>query len=432
MLTLRKDVDPGSTGDDTAATAWHLSATPSPAIADQGVVEGDGSVTETVRIGTYLLAEDGPEHLRGRRGRLGVHRRRRRRRRGHGREGHHAARRPRDLRDHQPRGPERLAGHQDQPDQPRAPSTRATPSSTSSRPSGSAAAWTSVTSTSPTTWSTCSAGGRATFDTGSALSSTAGTVTEPTAGSTDLVWHLDRLHDTATLDYSVTVGDVFGAVLRNAATPGSEPCVDPDPTDAVECDSTTHYTTALHAGQGRRLRRPGRRRDGEPGSGPDLHAHRPQRHPARGRERRGRVRRPERRPARRGDDLDERRARRPGPGAQGSGGRRAPRVDRARSGRARGLRQRVVRRHDRRPRLGPEPAQRGHPAGRRGRLRPVHDDHRDPAGHHAGGQEGRHGGRRRGARRPARCGVRALPRPRHRGLAGRRRRAGPAAGRPGR
>ena len=85
-------------------------------------------------------------------------------------------------------------------------------------------------------------GGKATFDTGSALSSTAGTVTEPTAGSTDLVWHLDRLHDTATLDYSVTVGDVFGAVLRNAATPGSEPCVDPDPTDAVECDSTTHYT----------------------------------------------------------------------------------------------------------------------------------------------------------------------------------------------
>jgi uncharacterized repeat protein (TIGR01451 family) len=240
-LTLRKDVDPGTTGDDTAASAWHLSATPTPAIAGQGAVTGDGSVTQTVRIGTYLLGEDGPSTYRadeagwactdGNGGTVAV-------------SGGKVT---------TPRGAHvtcAITNH--------------------AIPSG----W-RVTKTSPTNLGTVQpgdtieyqltvervgggvdvrdvdvtdhlvdvlSGGKATFDPGSALSSTAGTITEPTAGSSDLVWHLDRLHDTATLDYSVTVGNVFGAVLRNAATPGSEPCVDPNPDDEVECDSTTHYT----------------------------------------------------------------------------------------------------------------------------------------------------------------------------------------------
>ena len=240
-LTLRKDVDPGRTGDDTAATAWHLSATPSPAIAGQGVVEGDGSVTETVRIGTFRLAEDGPDTYRA----------------------DDAGWVCTD------RNGDRVPVTGDEVTTPRG--AHVTCAITNHAvPSG----W-RVTKTSPTNLGTVRpgdtieyqltaervgtgvdvrdidvtdhlvdvlGGGRATFDTGSPVASTGGSVTEPSGGGTDLVWHIDRLHDTATLDYSVTVGDVHGAVLRNVAAPGSEPCVDPDPEDAVDCDSTTHYT----------------------------------------------------------------------------------------------------------------------------------------------------------------------------------------------
>jgi fimbrial isopeptide formation D2 family protein/LPXTG-motif cell wall-anchored protein len=57
-------------------------------------------------------------------------------------------------------------------------------------------------------------------------------------------WHIDQLSDTATLTYTVTVGQVFGATLKNVVTPGPTPCVDPvaDNPNIIDCDETTHFT----------------------------------------------------------------------------------------------------------------------------------------------------------------------------------------------
>ena len=58
-LVLEKIVDANDTGDDTPASAWHLSATPV-GIADQATIEGAGGASGSTKAGTYSLAESGP------------------------------------------------------------------------------------------------------------------------------------------------------------------------------------------------------------------------------------------------------------------------------------------------------------------------------------------------------------------------------------
>jgi len=57
-------------------------------------------------------------------------------------------------------------------------------------------------------------------------------------------WHIDEVSDTVTLTYTVTVGQVFGATLKNVVTPGPTPCPDPvdDDPNVIDCDETTHFT----------------------------------------------------------------------------------------------------------------------------------------------------------------------------------------------
>ena len=52
------------------------------------------------------------------------------------------------------------------------------------------------------------------------------------------------MSDTVTLTYTVTVGQVFGATLKNVVTPGPTPCPDPvdDAPNIIDCDETTHFT----------------------------------------------------------------------------------------------------------------------------------------------------------------------------------------------
>ncbi|TCJ29844.1 prealbumin-like fold domain-containing protein [Nocardioides jejuensis] len=60
-LILDKIVDHNSTGDTTAASAWHLSGTPQ-GIDGQSTVQGDGHADGAVKAGTYALDEDGPSN----------------------------------------------------------------------------------------------------------------------------------------------------------------------------------------------------------------------------------------------------------------------------------------------------------------------------------------------------------------------------------
>ena len=65
-----------------------------------------------------------------------------------------------------------------------------------------------------------------------------------TPGAGVINWHIDAVSDTVTLTYTVTVGQVFGATLKNVVTPGPTPCVDPvdDNPNIIDCDETTHFT----------------------------------------------------------------------------------------------------------------------------------------------------------------------------------------------
>ncbi len=63
-----------------------------------------------------------------------------------------------------------------------------------------------------------------------------------TPGAGIITLHINELSDTVTMTYTVTVGEVFGATLKNVVTPGTQPCVDPDPDPLIECDETTHFT----------------------------------------------------------------------------------------------------------------------------------------------------------------------------------------------
>lgn len=58
-LTLVKVVDHGDTGDETAETAFTLTAMPDD-IADQPVLEGAGGASSIVKVGDYVLSETGP------------------------------------------------------------------------------------------------------------------------------------------------------------------------------------------------------------------------------------------------------------------------------------------------------------------------------------------------------------------------------------
>ena len=53
-----------------------------------------------------------------------------------------------------------------------------------------------------------------------------------TPGAGVINWHIDEVSDTVTLTYTVTVGQVFGATLKNVVTPGPTPCPDPVDDDA--------------------------------------------------------------------------------------------------------------------------------------------------------------------------------------------------------
>lgn len=59
-LTLVKVVDPGETGDETPATEFVLTATPD-GIADQPALVGEGGATSIVKVGDYVLSEEGPD-----------------------------------------------------------------------------------------------------------------------------------------------------------------------------------------------------------------------------------------------------------------------------------------------------------------------------------------------------------------------------------
>ncbi|HSX68078.1 SpaA isopeptide-forming pilin-related protein [Nocardioides sp.] len=59
-LTLVKEVDPLDTKDETDAEEFALTATPAASITGQDPVEGDGTATGTVKVGTYTLSESGP------------------------------------------------------------------------------------------------------------------------------------------------------------------------------------------------------------------------------------------------------------------------------------------------------------------------------------------------------------------------------------
>jgi hypothetical protein len=65
-----------------------------------------------------------------------------------------------------------------------------------------------------------------------------------TPGAGVINWHIDEVSSTVTLTYTVTVGQVFGATLKNVVTPGPTPCTDPlaDSPNIIDCDETTHFT----------------------------------------------------------------------------------------------------------------------------------------------------------------------------------------------
>jgi uncharacterized repeat protein (TIGR01451 family) len=64
-----------------------------------------------------------------------------------------------------------------------------------------------------------------------------------TPGAGSITLHINELSNAVVMTYTVTVGEVWDAELKNVVTPGSQPCVDPDPSDPfVECDETTHFT----------------------------------------------------------------------------------------------------------------------------------------------------------------------------------------------
>jgi LPXTG-motif cell wall-anchored protein/uncharacterized repeat protein (TIGR01451 family) len=59
-LTLVKEVDPGTTGDDTDPTEFTLTATPADTILGQTTLSGPGGASAAVKVGTYTLGETGP------------------------------------------------------------------------------------------------------------------------------------------------------------------------------------------------------------------------------------------------------------------------------------------------------------------------------------------------------------------------------------
>jgi fimbrial isopeptide formation D2 family protein/LPXTG-motif cell wall-anchored protein len=236
QLTLIKQVDPGSTGDTTGPDAFTLFAIPD-GIVGQGTVSGPGpQVDADVMVGTYTLDEDGPATYE------------------------------------QDAAGWTCTDAQDNPVPVSAAdqfsiglaehitcevTNNAIPSS-----------WRVTKSSVPPSGSTVSPGDQIQYTitvekigdgvdvldfnvvdtlTGIDMSWVSNILVSnglATPGVGVINWHIDQLSDTATLTYTVTVGQVFGATLRNAVTPGPTPCVDPvdDDPNIIDCDETTHFT----------------------------------------------------------------------------------------------------------------------------------------------------------------------------------------------
>jgi fimbrial isopeptide formation D2 family protein/LPXTG-motif cell wall-anchored protein len=236
QLTLIKHVDPGNTGDETGPDAFTLFAIPD-GIVGQGTVSGPGpQVDADVMVGTYTLDEDGPATY----------------------EMDAAGWTCTDAQDN----PVPVSAS----DQfsiglgehiTCEVTNNAVPSS-----------WMVTKSSIPVSGSTVEPGDQINYTitvtrvgdgvnvenidvldtlTGIDMSWVSNIVASngtATPGAGVINWHIDEVSDTVTLTYTVTVGQVFGATLKNVVTPGPTPCPDPvdDNPNIIDCDETTHFT----------------------------------------------------------------------------------------------------------------------------------------------------------------------------------------------
>jgi fimbrial isopeptide formation D2 family protein/LPXTG-motif cell wall-anchored protein/uncharacterized repeat protein (TIGR01451 family) len=225
-LTLVKHVDHGTTGDETAADAFTLTADPT--LAGEPDVTGNGTATSAVKEGTFVLSETGPST--------------------------YAA----DLAGWSCKAGDTTLSVTD--------STVTVPLATSvtctilnhAIPSE----WTVSKTSDPPSGSTVLPGDQIDYTvtlakvgngvpvedfnvidtlTGVQDSWVSGLPAGATIDNGKITWHIDELGDTPLqLTYTVTVGaDAWNSEIDNVVTPGPVPCLD---VDGVDCDHTEHFT----------------------------------------------------------------------------------------------------------------------------------------------------------------------------------------------
>jgi LPXTG-motif cell wall-anchored protein len=227
-LTLVKEVEPGTTGDDTAPTRFTLTATPSDKILDQATLSGPGGASSAVRVGTYTLSETGPVSYRA------------------GDTGWQCVDDKEDV----------VAVDGDKVTIDLAMDVTCTIENVAIPSS-----WTVSKSSDVASGSTVLPGQEINYiltlaKVGTGVSVHGIVVTDTLTGVPDswvgdlpagatlsdgvITWNAPTLSDTElTLSYTVTVGEVWNATIENHVTPGPVACED---THGVECDETVHHT----------------------------------------------------------------------------------------------------------------------------------------------------------------------------------------------